>query len=72
MESHWIRALIGMDVREARKTAYKKGLQGGIMEVKIVPINGTKSTAWTEDRMPRTVNIQYNTQNNKVLDARIG
>lgn len=72
MESHWIRALIGMEVREARKAALRQGAPRGIMNVVQIPVNGNKATAWDENNHVRTIRIQYSAQNNKVLDARIG
>ena len=72
MESHWIRALIGMELNDAKKRAWKEGLSRGMMDIKTLPIHGTKKVEWPDDRMPRTIRIQYSAQNNKVLDARIG
>lgn len=72
MESHWIRALVGMELSDAKKRAWKEGLSRGLIDIKTVAINGAKKVEWPDDRLARTIRIQYNAQTNKVLDARIG
>lgn len=72
MESHWIRTLIGMEVREARKRALKEGLPRGIMNVLQIPIKGNKATEWSDGTHTRTIRIQYNQDTGKVVTARIG
>ena len=72
MEAHWIRTLIGMEVREARKAALKEGAPRGIMNVIQIPIQGNKAVDWAEGNHVRTIRIQYNQDTNKVLNARIG
>jgi hypothetical protein len=72
MEGPWIRALIGMELKEARKMALKIGVPRGIMDVREIPVVDNKSTEWKEGNFTRTVRIQYNEKTGKVINARIG
>jgi hypothetical protein len=72
MEGPWIRALIGMEVKEARKMALKKGVPRGIMDVREIPVMDNKAKEWLDGNFNRTVRIQYNEKTGRVVNARIG